>query len=416
MWDWIADKWAKHGNTILTVAAATVAFVAVTAVTGGLGAPAAAALILGGAASGATGYVVGQKLAGRPIEAKQVVIQATIGAAVTVATAGLGRVATPLFSRLLGAGAQQAAAEGARTGIRAIAAETAAHSLAGGATGGTVKVVENAVTGKKLTDGVLEAAAIGAAQGALARPTKALDAKIRTTTAGLKARVAARVRPSSKSLASGTARQLDSALGEEPSAAPKGEELAPGSTDETRPSKGSPASVAELPPVEKHPLYEEHFPKDKPELTGAQPAADVALAEPRGPPQKGLAQALDPSAPLGQSRYVAGGSCDKAMRDLLKKFHDLGVSAKAMHLINKARDHFFVRYLNAKGQIVHADPSLRGNLKGYGVPESKCPPEGQVEFTPEEHAKYLDLFPGKGESQLRLKADADYDFFVTETK
>ena len=278
MWDWIADKWAKHGNTILTVAAATVAFVAVTAVTGGLGAPAAAALILGGAASGATGYVVGQKLAGRPIEAKQVVIQATIGAAVTVATAGLGRVATPLFSKLLGVGAQQAATEGARTGIRAIAAETAAHSLAGGATGGTVKVVENAVTGKKLTDGVLEAAAIGAAQGALARPTKALGDKIQTTTAALKARVAARVRPSSRSLASGTARQLDSALGEEPSTAPKGEELAP--ADEV--AQG-PSNATRTP-------------------------SDVAPAEARGPPaaeptqaRKGIAQALDPETPLGVS-------------------------------------------------------------------------------------------------------------------
>ena len=38
------------------------------------------------------------------------------------------------------------------------------------------------------------------------------------------------------------------------------------------------------------------------------------------------------------------------------------------------------------------DPTLRENLKGEGVPESKLPPEGQRDFTPEEHEKYLDEF------------------------
>src|SRR5271170_2869929 len=79
---WLSSHW----KTIAIIATSTIAFVAVTALTGGLGAAPMAALLMGGFASGAAGYATGQLLDGKPINPRDLVIQGALAGAVTVAT------------------------------------------------------------------------------------------------------------------------------------------------------------------------------------------------------------------------------------------------------------------------------------------------------------------------------------------
>lgn len=95
MFGWIKDHW----KTIATVAVGTVVFVGVTALTGGLGAPAMAALFAGGFASGVAGSVTAHLLDHKAVSFGDAVLQGTVAAVLTVATAGLGRLVAPAVSR-----------------------------------------------------------------------------------------------------------------------------------------------------------------------------------------------------------------------------------------------------------------------------------------------------------------------------
>src|SRR5262249_34054442 len=134
MFGFIEDAWhsamhfvADHWKTIAVVAASTLAFVAVTALTGGLGAPFMAAMLAGGFASGVTGYAVSNWLDHKPIPLTGALTAGAVSAVVTVATVGVGRFASPLLSR-----------------IAVPAVDDVVSSTAGQA---AVKVVTNAATG-----------------------------------------------------------------------------------------------------------------------------------------------------------------------------------------------------------------------------------------------------------------------------
>ncbi len=150
MFGWLS----KHATTIAVLAASTVAFVAVTALTGGVGAAPQVALLAGGVASGATGYATGQLLRHEPISLASLAIQGVLAGVVTVATCGLGRVLVPALSDVL-----------APTAARLVA-----NSTAGATLGGATVVLENALARKPLLQGVGQGALLSAATGVLLEP------------------------------------------------------------------------------------------------------------------------------------------------------------------------------------------------------------------------------------------------------
>ncbi len=176
--DWAGDRWedvsgwvGDHWREIATVVVATVVFAAVTAATGGLGAPALLAVAAGGFASGGAGYVTGQLLNGQPISPRDLLIQATIGGVVSTATFGAGRALTPALGRIATPTILQALPATGRTALT--------NTAAGAVFGGGARVVENAVRGEALTDGLGTATTLGALNGAISAPlTHAVAAPI----------------------------------------------------------------------------------------------------------------------------------------------------------------------------------------------------------------------------------------------
>lgn len=150
MFGWLAS----HGTTIAVLAASTVAFVGVTALTGGLGAAPMLALMAGGVASGVTGYATGQLLTRQALSVKDMLIQGVLAGVVTLATAGLGRALVPVLADTL-----------APTAARIVA-----NSTAGATLGGATVMLENALDRKPLLAGVGEGALLSAATGALLEP------------------------------------------------------------------------------------------------------------------------------------------------------------------------------------------------------------------------------------------------------
>lgn len=162
--DWAGDNW----KTIAALAASTLVFAAIVglAVLLPFAVPVLLTLLVAGFASGAAFYAVDQWLNGRPIDPKQVLIQGAISAALTVATAGLGRVAAPALARVL-PGTASAIAPG-------LLRQTVSNTAVGAVFGGGAKVAENAIAGHPLTDGLGDATALGAINGALVAPATKL--------------------------------------------------------------------------------------------------------------------------------------------------------------------------------------------------------------------------------------------------
>jgi hypothetical protein len=163
---WLANHW----KTLATIAVATAVFVAVTAATGGLGAPAALALVAGGFSSGVAGYATGQWLDGKPVTLKGAVVAGGVSAAITLATAGLGRAFAPAISRVVIPAVNKVVPEAVAAAVPQ-AVKTAAVDASGGAVvGAGVQVGANAVSGKPLTTNLGPAMASGALSGVLQDP------------------------------------------------------------------------------------------------------------------------------------------------------------------------------------------------------------------------------------------------------
>lgn len=154
---------ASNWTTIATTALSTVVFVGVMGLTGGLALP--LALVLAGAASGATGYLAGQLLTGQPIRPRDLLVQTGLAVVTTLLTAGaarafpasaLGRAAAPVIERVEASAAGPIVRTATETGV-------------GAALGVAGQVATNAAEGHKLTQG-LGSAALGGAIGGLVTP------------------------------------------------------------------------------------------------------------------------------------------------------------------------------------------------------------------------------------------------------
>lgn len=184
---WFRRNW----KTLAAVAVSVVVFAAVVAAAPliiaalpVLAAAAAAAplvatvttLAVAGFASGAAGYVTQQLLDRKPITAKGVLVAGAVSGVVTVATAGLLTVAAPVVSRVLSPIVPRAF-----TALPQAVRTTTVNTAVGATLGGGTKVAVNAVTGRPLGEGVLDATATGALTGlvspALTRATEAAIAR-----------------------------------------------------------------------------------------------------------------------------------------------------------------------------------------------------------------------------------------------
>jgi hypothetical protein len=156
------------------VAASAAIFVGVTCLTGGLAAPVlasiaaagwttTAALIpvgVGAFASGLSSYLLGSWLNHRPASVAGALGTATLSTAITLGTLGLGRFLLPP-SVLVAMGSTLFAREAVNTGVGA--------TLAAG-----TKVVSNGIQGRDLDDHLGEAVSLGALNGALLEPLRAM--------------------------------------------------------------------------------------------------------------------------------------------------------------------------------------------------------------------------------------------------
>lgn len=158
----------KHWKTIATVAVATVVFVGVTVLTGGLGAPAMVALLAGGVASGVAGSVTANLLDGKPVSVKDALIQGVVSGVITVATAGLGNVLAPVVSRALAPVIARTVPAAAAPFITA----TVTNGTVGATLGAGTQVAQNALTGRPLGENVGPAALLTGVTGTLIEPLK----------------------------------------------------------------------------------------------------------------------------------------------------------------------------------------------------------------------------------------------------
>ena len=90
----------RHWKGILTFAVSTAAFIAITAATGGLGAPALVAFLAGGVGSGVIGALVGDWLDKRK-PGLDLLWAGLISGAITLATLGIAKAAAPYVAPLL---------------------------------------------------------------------------------------------------------------------------------------------------------------------------------------------------------------------------------------------------------------------------------------------------------------------------
>lgn len=175
MLGWLKDHW----KSIAVIAAATVVFVGVTALTGGLAAPALAAigasalatplsLLAGGFASGAAGYVVGRWLDGEKPTLGETLRSGAIAGVVTLATAGLGRVIAPLLAPTVSRIAPVVAA------IPTPVKVSAMNGVTGSAFGAVTQAGANVVTGRPIGENLGDATALGAVNGLLLAPAQRL--------------------------------------------------------------------------------------------------------------------------------------------------------------------------------------------------------------------------------------------------
>ncbi len=161
-WDWTRDHWKE----IAIAVAATAVFVGVTALTGGLGAPALLAFAAGGFASGVAGYGLSTWLYDQPFDWRQALTAGVTGAAVSAATFGVARFASPALagvgSRAASSTVVAAVPAGVRTGV--------VNTAAGAAFGGGARVVQNALHDRPLGEGVGDSAIVGGLTGAVTAP------------------------------------------------------------------------------------------------------------------------------------------------------------------------------------------------------------------------------------------------------
>jgi hypothetical protein len=165
--DSVGHFFKDHWKTIAVVAASAVVFVAVTALTGGLGAPALLALAAGGFSSGVTGYALGNWLDHKPITLQGALTAGVVSTVVTVATAGVGRFAAPVLQRI----AVPAVDDLASSTLGQAAIRTTANAAAGSAFGTGVQATSNAIQGRPLTNGLANAALAGGVNGAIMTAT-----------------------------------------------------------------------------------------------------------------------------------------------------------------------------------------------------------------------------------------------------
>ncbi len=166
--DWFQDNW----KTIAAIAVSTLVFAAVVglAVLLPFAVPVLLTLAVAGFASGAAFYLVDQWLNGRPIDPKAALIQGGISALVTVGTAGVGRLAAPYLSRVATPWASRVLPQSTNTLVPGLVRQTATNTTVGAVFGGGTKLVENAITGRPLTEGLGSATVLGAVEGGLSSP------------------------------------------------------------------------------------------------------------------------------------------------------------------------------------------------------------------------------------------------------
>jgi hypothetical protein len=167
--DWTED----HAKTIAVIAASTVVFVGVTALTGGLGAPALLALASGGFASGATGYALSNVLDHKPVTFTGLLTAGAVSTIATIATAGLLEFASPIVGRLA-APLAAAVPEAVSNAVPAVIARTVTGAATGAGLGAGTQVVENLIAGRPVGENVGEASIEGSLNGALMEPATRL--------------------------------------------------------------------------------------------------------------------------------------------------------------------------------------------------------------------------------------------------
>jgi hypothetical protein len=166
---WTEDHW----KTIAVVAASTVVFVGVTALTGGLGAPALVALGSGGFASGVTGYALSNLLDHRPLTLTGALSAGLVSTVVTIATAGVLRAASPFVSRVA-APVAAAIPDAVTAAVPAVVTRTVGSTAVGAGLGAGTQFVENLATGRPAGENVREAALEGGLNGAFMVPAERL--------------------------------------------------------------------------------------------------------------------------------------------------------------------------------------------------------------------------------------------------
>ncbi|MEZ0230685.1 MAG: AvrPphF family type III effector [Planctomycetota bacterium] len=161
-WDWTQDHW----KDIAIAVAATVVFVGVTALTGGLGAAPLLAFAAGGFASGVAGYGLSSWLYDTPFSVQDALLAGATGAVVSAATFGVARYASPALagvgSRAASTTVVSAVPAGVRTGVT--------NAAAGAAFGSGFQAASNVVAGRPVSEGVGDAAIVGGLSGAATGP------------------------------------------------------------------------------------------------------------------------------------------------------------------------------------------------------------------------------------------------------
>jgi hypothetical protein len=173
---WFSDHW----KSLVTVAVSTTVFVGVTALTGGLGAPVVASLLIAGAASGASGSITSRLLDGRAPTVGGTLRAAAIGAAVSLATAGVGKAFSPLLDRVAApvVGAAEDALPGELSGaVRATVdavpdpvRDAIGGAASGGALGAGQQAGDNLIHGRPVTDNIFTASFEGSLGNAVGHP------------------------------------------------------------------------------------------------------------------------------------------------------------------------------------------------------------------------------------------------------
>jgi hypothetical protein len=171
---------SSHWKSLVTVAVSTTVFVGVTALTGGLGAPVVASLLLAGAASGASGSIASRLLDGRAPTVGGTLRGAATGAVLSLVTAGVGRAFSPLLGRVTApvVGAAEGALPGELSaGLRGTVDDVPGpvrDAIGGAASGGALGAGEqagsNLIERRPVTDNIFTSSFEGALGNAVGHP------------------------------------------------------------------------------------------------------------------------------------------------------------------------------------------------------------------------------------------------------